>query len=193
VHTLVVVAHPDPSSLTHHIASRIADELGSTATVADLHREGFDPRFTLADKAAYDGAASPPADVLREQERLDAVTDLVLVFPVYWWSLPALLKGWIDRVFSNGWAFDYEPGSGVIRKLDRLRVHLVPVAGSDADLYDRHGYEVAIHTQVRHGILEYCGTREGATAYVFESETLESPASVEAAIAAVTEAVSSPR
>jgi putative NADPH-quinone reductase len=48
--------------------------------------------------------ATPPADVLAEQARIDRADALVLVFPIYWWSLPGLLKGWIDRVFVNGWA-----------------------------------------------------------------------------------------
>lgn len=144
----------------------------------------------MADKRAYDRVAAVPEDVHREQQRLDAVSDLVLVFPVYWWSLPAMLKGWIDRVFSNGWAFDYAADTGVIRKLGRLRVHLVVLAGSDAALYDRHGYEAAIRTQVRHGILEYCGTRPGVTAFVFESEGLDGDETVDAAVREVTEAVS---
>lgn len=190
--TLVVIAHPDPASLTYHVASRIAAELGPGATIADLHGEGFDPRFTVADKHAYDRVAPVPEDVRREQRRLDAVTDVVLVFPVYWWSLPAMLKGWIDRVFSNGWAFDYAAETGVVRKLGRLRVHLVALAGSDAALYDRHGYEAAIRTQVRHGILEYCGTRDGVTAFVFESEGLEGDESVAAAVRRVKEAVAAP-
>jgi NAD(P)H dehydrogenase (quinone) len=189
VQTLVVVTHPDPASLTHHVAARIAAELGPGAMIADLHGEGFDPRFTVADKHAYDRVAPVPDDVRREQRRLDAVTEVVLVFPVYWWSLPAMLKGWIDRVFSNGWAFDYAAETGVVRKLSRLRVHLVALAGSDAALYDRHGYEAAIRTQVRHGILEYCGTRDGVTAFVFESEGLEGDTSVTAAVRRVREAV----
>jgi NAD(P)H dehydrogenase (quinone) len=81
----------------------------------------------------------------------------------------------------------------VVRKLGRLRVHLVPIAGSDAALYDRHGYEAAIRTQIRHGILEYCGTREGATAFVFESEALEDDESVAAAVRSVSESVGGAR
>lgn len=187
--TLVVVAHPDPASLTHHVAASIAESLGSGAVIADLHGEGFDPRFRVADKRAYDRIDAVPEDVRREQRRLDAASDLVLVFPVFWWSLPGMLKGWIDRVFSNGWAFDYAAETGVVRKLDRLRVHLVALAGSDAALYDRHGYEEAIRTQVRHGILEYCGTRDGVTAFVFESESDGARDDIDAVVRRVTQAI----
>ncbi|WP_204303797.1 NAD(P)H-dependent oxidoreductase, partial [Stenotrophomonas maltophilia] len=85
------------------------------------------------------GQASPPADVLAKQARIDRADTLVLVYPIYWWSMPALLKGWIDRVFSNGWAFDYSIGGDLRKKLQRLRVVLVGVGGADADTFERHG------------------------------------------------------
>lgn len=68
-HTLVVVAHPDPTSLSHHVAHAVAAAAAhrGTAEIADLAWEGFDPRWTAADRAAYQGAGSVPADVVAEQ------------------------------------------------------------------------------------------------------------------------------
>ncbi|MGA9873094.1 MAG: NAD(P)H-dependent oxidoreductase, partial [Rhodococcus sp. (in: high G+C Gram-positive bacteria)] len=138
---------------------------------ADLAAEGFDPRFTEADLESY-RTAGPGSDVvLAEQDRIDRSDHLILVFPVYWWSMPALLKGWIDRVFINGWAFDYTPGSSFDRKLDRLTVHLVPIAGDDAGSFERHGYDSALRTQIEHGIIEYCGATVGSTTFLHESDT----------------------
>ena len=191
--TLIVTAHPDPDSLTHEVAERLRRVLlPAPVEVADLAAEGFDPRFTLADRHTYRTGLTPPADVAREQERLDGVTDLVLVFPVWWWSMPALLKGWIDRVFVNGWAFDVDPDAGITRKLGRLTTHLVPIAGDDAGVYERHGYEQALRTQVEHGIVDYCGSRRGVTAFVYDSErtdTVARDAAVDAAVESVREAV----
>jgi NAD(P)H dehydrogenase (quinone) len=170
VPTLIVTANPDPSSLTATVAQRIATALAPTSTVvADLAAEGFDPRFTAADRHTYAVGGDFPDDVAREQARIDAADHLVLVFPVYWWSMPALLKGWIDRVFVNGWAFDVG-GDGIQRRLGRLTVHLVPIAGDDLGVYDRHGYAQALRTQVEHGIVDYCGAIRGVTAFVHESE-----------------------
>ncbi|MBT1543907.1 NAD(P)H-dependent oxidoreductase [Curtobacterium aurantiacum] len=173
--TLIVTAHPDPDSLTHHVAHRLRDDLPSGSTeLADLAAQGFDPRFTLADRQTYRTGADTPPDVVAEQQRIDRATDLVLVFPVWWWSMPALLKGWIDRVFVNGWAFDVGPDGGMRRNLDRLTVHLVPIAGDDAGVYERHGYGEALQTQVVHGIVDFCGARRGITAFVHESESDDS-------------------
>lgn len=171
MHALVVVAHPDPGSLSHGIAAQVTEGVslstpGASAELADLVAERFDPRFGMADLAAYRLEAPPPPDVVAEQARIDRADALVLVYPVYWWSMPGLLKGWIDRVFTNGWAFDYSEDTGLVKKLRRLRVHLVAVAGADARTYERHGYLGAMRTQIDHGIFDYCG------AHVVRSEPL---------------------
>lgn len=160
---LIVVAHPLGTSLTRAVAAETAmglQQSGHSADIADLAAEGFDPRYTQSDAAAYLDPKLAPHDVLAERVRIDRTDALVLVYPVYWWSFPALLKGWIDRVFSNGWAYDEEPESGVVRKrLQRLPVHLVAIGGADLRTYARHGYFGAMRTQIEHGIFDYCGAR----------------------------------
>ena len=171
-HALVVVAYPDPASLTHSVARCLEDALGpTTVEVADLAAEGFDPRYTLADRRSYREGAVLPPDVVREQQRLDRASDLVLVFPVYWWSVPALLKGWIDRVFVAGWAFDHSSETGLQPRLQALTTHVVAIAGDDSGAYDRHGYREAMASQLAHGVLDYCGSRRGAFEYLHESES----------------------
>ena len=172
--SLVVVSHPDPNSLTHHVARATSDAIhaaGGIVEIADLAAENFDPRFTEADLALFKGKADAPADVLAEQERIDRADHLILVFPMYWWSMPALLKGWIDRVFVAGWAYEFPSGSAFEKKLDRLTVHLIPVAGDDAESFERHGVYEAFRTQIERGIVEYCGATVGSTTFVHESDT----------------------
>lgn len=176
MHALIVTAHPEPGSLTHSIARQIAAGLAEadpahSIEIADLAAEGFDPRFGAADLAVHRRMGAPPADVAAEQARIDRADALVLVFPVYWWSMPGLLKGWIDRVFSNGWAFEFSPKGGVTKKLQRMKVHLVPIAGDDANSFARHGYAAAMKTQIDYGIFEYCGARVVHSETLFESET----------------------
>ncbi|MCU5775479.1 NAD(P)H-dependent oxidoreductase [Erwiniaceae bacterium BAC15a-03b] len=161
MHALIVVAHPLTDSLTHAVAAQIAAGVSqsgadNSAEIADLAADGFDPRFGKADIAAFNLQAAFPADVIAEQQRVDAADALVLVYPVYWWSMPALMKGWIDRVFNNGWAYEDADGR-VIKKLQHLPVHLVAIGAADHGTWQRHGYDVAMHTQVDHGIFDYCG------------------------------------
>jgi NAD(P)H dehydrogenase (quinone) len=161
MHALIVLAHPDSNSLSHGVAAGIAEGITASDTansfeIADLTEEAFDPRFNETDIAAHRRKAEAPADVLAEQARIDRADVLVLVYPVYWWSMPALMKGWIDRVFANGWAYDDTSGK-VVKKLRHLRVHLVGIGGADAGTYERHGYFSAMKTQIDHGIFDYCG------------------------------------
>ena len=172
--SLVVVAHSDRDSLTQHVARAAADAIqsaGEGVEFADLAAESFDPRFADADLSLYRGTGEAPADVVAEQERIDRADRLILVFPMYWWSMPALLKGWIDRVFVGGWAYDATPGAAQFGMLDRLTIDLVIVAGDDAKSFDRHGIPQAVRTQIERGIIGYCGAKHGSTTYVYESDT----------------------
>lgn len=160
MHALVVVAHPDPNSLSHAVAQALADGVsraGHTVEIADLAKEGFDPRFSLDDLAVHRREIPPSADVAAEQARIDRADALVLVYPVYWWSMPALLKGWIERVFANGWAYDEGADQKTIKKLGHLPIHLIGIGGATMRTYERHGYLNAMKTQIDHGIFGYCG------------------------------------
>ena len=184
MHALVVVAHPDPNSLTHAVAARLAEGVSQarhSAEIADLMAEGFDPRFTATDHAVHLKQAASSADVVAEQARIDRADALVLVYPVYWWSMPGLLKGWIDRVFINGWAYDEIPGGKLEKKLGRLPVHLVALGGADQRTYERHGYSGAMKTQIDHGIFDYCGARVVTSELLLPSDTQDAGAQLDTA------------
>ncbi|WP_132999772.1 NAD(P)H-dependent oxidoreductase [Luteimonas arsenica] len=160
MHALVVIAHPNPDSLTHAIARHLAEGVetsGHAVEVADLSAEGFDPRFNHADLDLFHRQAPPPADVAAEHARLERADALALVYPIYWWSFPALLKGWIDRVFTLGWAYDETADGRILKKLQRLPIHLVANGGADQRTFARHGYFGAMKTQIDNGIFDYCG------------------------------------
>lgn len=185
MHALIVLAHPDSNSLSHGVAAGIAEgiaafDAANSFEIADLTEEAFDPRFTEADIAAHRRKTVAPADVLAEQARIDRADALVLVYPVYWWSMPALMKGWIDRVFANGWAYDDTSGK-VVKKLRHLPVHLVGIGGADAGTYERHGYFSAIKTQIDHGIFDYCGAPVVTSELLLDSDAGNGAAHIEMA------------
>ncbi|MBF4460450.1 NAD(P)H-dependent oxidoreductase [Pseudoclavibacter sp. VKM Ac-2867] len=194
--TLIVTAHPDEDSLTHAAALQLRERLeaaGVEVELAHLSQEGFDPRFTARDRADYKGGTITGPDVLAEQARLGRASDVVLVFPVFWWSMPALLKGWIDRVFITGWAFELGDDGRVLGKLGHLTAHLLPVSGFSEASFARHGYEESFSTQIEHGVFDYCGMPRGAKAFIRESEDAASvKLGLEAAVAKVAAAVGAP-
>ena len=176
MHSLIVVAHPDPASLTHAVAARIGRAITgadarNTVTVADLAAEGFDPRFNTADIGLFKQGAAVPAEVAAEHARVDSADTLVLVYPLYWWSFPALLKGWIDRVFTQGWAYADGADGKVEKKLQRLQVHLVGIGGAGAEMIERRGYGAAMKTQIDMGIFDYCGATVRSSTLLLDADS----------------------
>jgi len=176
MHALIVIAHPNQDSLTHAVASRFSQGVTASSChhsfeIADLAAEGFDPRFTQADIDLHLKKAMPPPDVAAEHARLDRADELVLVYPVYWWSFPGLVKGWIDRVFTQGWAYEEGADGRLIKKLAHLKVHLIAIGGADQRTYARHGYFGAMKTQIDHGIFGYCGARIATSELLLASDT----------------------
>ncbi|MCA0144340.1 NAD(P)H-dependent oxidoreductase [Blastococcus sp. LR1] len=191
--TLIVTAHPDPDSLTHSAARRLRELIGTEGSaLAHLAQEGFDPRFSPGDRRTYVTRGVPDPAVTAEQRRIDAADHLVLVFPVYWWSVPALLKGWIDRVFIAGWAFTYDDDDRVVPQLGRVTAHLLPISGTAAESFARHGYTQSFATQIERGVVDFCGMRRGVTAFVHDSESEDGARvarDVEAAVTAIASAI----
>ncbi|MCV9880200.1 NAD(P)H-dependent oxidoreductase [Brenneria izbisi] len=174
MHALIVVSHPLHLSLTHSVAAAIAQGIAesnseNTVEIADLTQEGFNPAFSASDVAAFQQTGTTPPDVVAQQSRIDNADALILVFPIYWWSMPGLLKGWIDRVFSNGWAYEDTADGDVVKKLGHLPVHLIALGGASQRTFEKHGYADAYNAQIVHGIFDYCG------APVLTSEVLLMP------------------
>lgn len=103
----IILAHPEPKSLNAAIAKAYAAavrKLGHKAVVRDLYAMGFDPCL----KAAEIPGASPPtfgADVKAERKRLADADVFVFVYPFWFNAPPAILKGYVDRVFGMGFGF----------------------------------------------------------------------------------------
>ncbi|EJN04869.1 NAD(P)H-dependent oxidoreductase [Phyllobacterium sp. YR531] len=176
MHALIVTSHPEPKSLTNSVAANIGEGFSKagpahTYEIADIAAEGFDPRFSEADLLAHRTRVASPQDVAAEQARIDRADTLVLVFPVYWWSMPGLLKGWIDRVFSNGWAYDDNFDGKLLKKLGHLQVHLVGIGGADDRTYEKHGYDNAMRTQIDHGIFDFCGASVATSRVLLNSDS----------------------
>ena len=96
---------------------------------------------------------SPPA-AEREIARLEAHEAVAMVFPLWWWSMPAMLKGWIDRVWNRGVAYGPRTFAG-------KRSLMLAVAGDSPEGLAKRGYGEAIRVQLQVGILDYCGMPDG--------------------------------
>lgn len=111
---LVVHAHPNPDSFSHALRAAAVNGLltaGHSVDLLDLYAEGFTAAMSEAERRAYE-SDNPvqAAEVRRCVELVKAADALVFVYPTWWWGLPAILKGWLDRVLVPGVAFTLGDG-----------------------------------------------------------------------------------
>lgn len=105
---LVLHAHPDPESFNaalYRTAVATLEAAGHEVDGCDLYAEGFEPRLSREERRAYLDVPHNRAPVERSIQRLEWAEALVLVYPVWNFGLPAILKGFFDRVFLPGVSF----------------------------------------------------------------------------------------
>ncbi len=109
--TLIIYAHPDPSSFNHAILETIRNTLsqaGKSFHVIDLYAEGYNPVMSADEIKGY---VSP--ETRRYQQLIKEADAIVFIFPVWWFRGPALLEGFCDRVFTPGFAYRFKKITGI--------------------------------------------------------------------------------
>ena len=175
--THIVYAHPHDRSLNASLrdeAVQSLEALGHTVTVSDLYAMNFkavadfddfgptgSETFIDAAAEAWEKDALAP-DIKAEQERLLAADNVILQFPLWWFTVPAIMKGWMDRVFASGFGYGTSRtwkryGDGV---LAGKRAMIVTTTGAaDTHLSDRgvNGDINDLLFPIQHGVLFYTG------------------------------------
>jgi NAD(P)H dehydrogenase (quinone) len=174
---LIVYAHPEPASFNgalKDLAVSALTEAGHAVTVSDLYAQGFSAVAGPDDVAGRSNeqifnlgmeqmhAAQQEcftAQIKSEQEKLLAADLLILQFPMWWFSMPALLKGWIDRVFAFGVTYDFgrtwDQGVFTGRKAMLSLTLSAPEAAFQPD--GRNGDMERVLWPIHAGILALCG------------------------------------
>jgi len=124
VKCLVVIAHPLEDSLCKYLASETIAHLNAKdyeITVKDLYAENFAPPLTHAERKSYFTEEFDGRALEQDLTQLKETQSLVLIFPTWWFGFPAILKGWFDRVWAPGYAYDHaENNRAILPKLDNL-------------------------------------------------------------------------
>ncbi len=126
---LIVTTHPLNDSLCKLLGKHVENKLtqiGHEVTIEDLYAENFEPALTVSERESYYGGSYDSSNIAEQVGRLQNAEALVLLFPTWWFGFPAMLKGWIDRVWGPGIAFDHASDLGSIKpRLNNLRKVLV--------------------------------------------------------------------
>jgi NAD(P)H dehydrogenase (quinone) len=173
MNVLIVYAHPEPKSFNAAMkdaAVEVFTAAGCTVTVSDLYAQRFpaaggpddfpdlcDPEFFAYQKEQRRGRFQPELEA--EMDKLRAADLVIFQFPLWWFSLPAILKGWVDRVFAMGFAYDagrsYETGP-----LRGKQAMLAFTTGGPPWAYaasGRNGDLAGLLRHIEHGMLYFTG------------------------------------
>ncbi|MBU5592211.1 NAD(P)H-dependent oxidoreductase [Clostridium sp. MSJ-4] len=155
---LIVYAHPNPKSFCNAIVESIvkkSEEKGNETKVRDLYKLNFNPVLSPADFESF-GKGQIPQDIKEEQEYIEWADVITFVYPIWWAEQPAILKGYIDRVFSYGFAYKYENGvpQGL---LEGKKVITFNTSGTSNDQYEAAGMHDAMKKMNKQGIFSFCG------------------------------------
>lgn len=189
---LIVLAHPEPTSYSHammEVAKSTLTNQGHAVDVSDLFAMGFDPvndrrnfseirdasRYTQQVEEQYATQKKSFAPMIqKEMDKIEACTFLMFIFPLHWFGLPSMLKGYVDKVFASSFAYGknvwYDNG-----KFTGKRAMLMCTTGAPEFMYRSESIQGDINEilyPITHGMFFFCGFQP------LKSFVVYSPASV---------------
>ncbi|MBN2021322.1 MAG: NAD(P)H-dependent oxidoreductase [Pirellulales bacterium] len=170
---LAVIGHQHPGSFCHAVVGAIVEELrsgGHDVVFHDLYAEEFDPVLT-EDELQADAPACPV--VRRHIEQLLAADGVVIVHPNWWAQPPAVLKGWIDRVFRKGPVYRFGAGGKVEGQLAGKKALVITTSNTPRDM-ELALYGDPLENLWKNCVFGFCGLTDFRRRN-FESMVLSTP------------------
>jgi NAD(P)H dehydrogenase (quinone) len=155
---LIIYAHPNDDSLNHHLMQTVVESLqtkNQEITVRNLYQINFNPVLSLEDMQGQ-RLGTIADDVKQEQEYISLADHITFIYPIWWTGMPAIMKGYIDRVFSYGFAYRYDQG---VQKglLTGKKTTVINTHGKSQSEYEKIGMDKALSLTSDNGIFTYCG------------------------------------
>ncbi|HEY0298210.1 MAG TPA: NAD(P)H-dependent oxidoreductase [Arachidicoccus sp.] len=155
---LIIYAHPNQNSLNNYLKESLVKHLTLNkheVETRDLYQLEFNPILSLEDMSGQ-RKGHLAEDVKQEQQLILWAEIITFIYPIWWTGLPAILKGYIDRVFSYGFAYSYDQG---IQKglLTGKQTVIINTHGKSNEEYEAIGMDKALTLTSSKGIYSYCG------------------------------------
>lgn len=168
----IIWAHPRVDSLTARVVNGIkeeAAELGIPVSELDLYRANFNPLMTPEDEPNFkDPDSKEYSREVREMANfLDGHDAAIIVYPVWWYSLPAILKGYIERVWNYGLLY----GKG--KRLPFNQIRWVALVGGGRKRYEEERWDENMNYILSEGISKYCGVDDSSVSYLYNTLAYE--------------------
>jgi NAD(P)H dehydrogenase (quinone) len=158
---LIIYAHPDPKSFNNAILETISGELKKGKKefkVRDLYKIGFNPVLSTKDLSAIEKGAIPK-DIKKEQNHISKADTLIFISPIWWSAMPAILKGYIDKVFSLKFAYDITANGEVKGLLEGKKVFIVNTTGASKEDYEKMGAFKMMNMSMDMAIFQFSGMK----------------------------------
>ncbi len=133
----IIYCHPYDKSFNHSILQSITDQLtadGREYDVINLYGEGFNPVMDSSCLSMYSVGDTKDEMVRRYQEAITHTDHIIFIFPIWWGMMPAMLKGFIDKVFLKGVVYDTTPEGALMPCLTIDRTTLITTSEEDTDI-----------------------------------------------------------
>ena len=160
MNVLIVYAHPNPRSFNRAILETVDTALREQDHATRIH-DLYQMRFRAvldSEDLLRNWRGELPDEILREQETVRWAQGLVFVYPIWWFGPPAILKGWIDRVFVRKFAFDFT-AAGMEGLLTHDQALIINTLGGDEATYQRERWHELLVRPIAEGVLGACGVR----------------------------------
>ena len=160
--SLIVYAHPWDGSFNHHILEITKDALskkGNEVDVIDLHEDKFNPVFSKEGLKLFSKGEYHDPQAADYAKRLKASDEVIFIFPIWWYGVPAILKGFFDKVFLNGHTYDQDNKGEMTGRLKTKNA--IALTTANIDEYTLTNFlGNPIDTQYLNGIMKLCGAEE---------------------------------
>lgn len=170
---IILYAHPNPKSFNHAILEHVQENLKRNKKefiLRDLYSMKFNPVLDAPDFAAM-GKKQVLPDVAEEQKYIREADKIIVIHPVWWFGMPAMLKGYVDRVFSRGFAYDYDAG-GLKGLLSGKKIIIINTTGGPGENYENNGFKNALRLTTEVGTYELCGLKVEQHVYCYSVPTI---------------------
>jgi NAD(P)H dehydrogenase (quinone) len=155
---LIVYANHSESSFNGKIKDELCAALraqGHETRIRNLYEQDFYPVLKSNDLAgAHQGQI--PEEIKTEQDHVRWADVITFVYPIWWTGMPAIMKGYIDRVFLYGFAYQMTE-NGIDGMLKDKKVSIINTTGQPRDVYEQNGMYDAMKKTSDEGIFEFCG------------------------------------
>lgn len=155
---LIISAHPNPQSFNRALVEEVIKatrQAGGETVVRDLYTLDFNPVLSWRElNASMEGIV--PVEIKFEQKLITEADLITFIYPLWWMGFPAILKGYLDRVLSYGFAYQNENNISV-GLLGNKKIQQFITMGNSIEKYQQLGFDKALKSCLVDGLFNFCG------------------------------------